>query len=90
MAQDLDISDHATLADLSESLGLPAESLNAASDAGDLLDTETQAAIDAGVFGSPFYQSATSCFGDKTRSKKCWSSRNEPTVGCRRIDQRRQ
>ncbi|QGG79409.1 2-hydroxychromene-2-carboxylate isomerase [Litorivicinus lipolyticus] len=55
-AEDKNIADADTLAAISEQLGMDATWLSAAADAAQLLTDETQAAIDAGVFGSPFYQ----------------------------------
>ena len=55
-AEEKDISDFGTLTAMSEQLGLGPQWLSDAADAGHLLEAETQAAIDAGVFGSPFYK----------------------------------
>ena len=52
---ELDISDRETLIDLLESLSIETNLLNASEALDEQLDRETEAAIDAGVFGSPFY-----------------------------------
>ncbi len=55
-ARDLDISSADTLRQLAEECGLSPDTVDAARAMPDQVAAETQAAIDAGVFGSPFYQ----------------------------------
>ncbi|MGB0965120.1 MAG: 2-hydroxychromene-2-carboxylate isomerase [Litorivicinus sp.] len=55
-AQDLDISSADTLRQIATQCDLAPETVDAARATPDLVAQETQAAIDAGVFGSPFYQ----------------------------------
>ena len=54
-ARDLDISSADTLKQLADEIGVSADTVDGAIAAPDFVAAETDAAIAAGVFGSPFY-----------------------------------
>ena len=55
-AEDKNISDESTLVAMSAELGLPEQWIEQAKSEGDRLTQVTDEAIEAGVFGSPFYR----------------------------------